>query len=754
MTDFVPLWLATAPAVVAGVALGFGALQWVWWRDALRRSRASWTLAWAGSLSVLCLTGSVLAATPEGAHEAALLVRFVALAAAVVLSLPAVHAYTGGPTVRPLVLGVVGWYAVGALLWLTTDLVHVGRLATGLPDYGPLVTVVELVPLGVVALYVAHAVRGVSATPVGALLMVTGTVSAGLLVWSSVPPPTAASEVLKGLWGLPLLAGLHVLASTRIAAVRRAQDRRDRMRDAVQSVGHAAWLLRTPQQVLERALAECRSVLDDPGMECLLRPLSGDRFVAEFWSPDGRPADPEERAFLRDLARVVSNAAERDGLLQRLQVTAFTDPVTDLKNRLALDQHLARALHRANVERTRVAVLVCDVDGLRHVNHRLGHDGGDRVLAAAAAHLRSVVGEDAFVARYGGDEFAVVVDRAEADQRPLATELRRAFSVPSADVASATMSVGVAVWEPGDVVDAEALVRDADLAMAEGKRAHTGVAVYDGALRTRVAEQLALHRALQSGIGSGEIVALFQPLSDAVTLEVVGLEVLARWRRDGQLLPPAEWMAFAEESGLVVEIGRQIFRAAREGMERFDLPVAVNVAARQLDEPNFVAHVEQGWGTDRWDRLTIEVTESALLYDAAHVRASLATLAERGVRIAIDDFGTGYNSLSRLGELPLHVLKIDRTFVHDVGSPEGSAVLRAILALARAHRLEVVAEGVENAEELTALVDLGVDMLQGYMLGRPTDVLPVRGDRATAAALSPAARHLRAVRTLRDITWA
>lgn len=749
MTGFVPTWLAVAQCVVAGAVLGVSALSWAWWRDDLRRSGAAWTLAWSGGLAMVCLLNGLLGAVPAGAAtEALLLLRFLALGASVTLALPAVHALTGGPRVRPWVLAVGAWYLAGAVLWLGTDLV-VGRGAAAGEVVGPLATAVQVAPLAAVGLYVGMSVRGRRLTLMGGLLTVSGVVSAALLLASTIPPPTPVSAVLAGVWVLPLVVALHVLAGARVAAVRATQARRARMRDTVTAVGHAAWLLRTPEQVRDRALADCRVVLGDPTLECILRPLSRDRYVAEFHSAERGTGDLDERAFLRDLARVVSNAAERFALTERLQLTAFTDPVTGLSNRLGLDRHLARTVQRANVERTRVAVLVCDVDGLRHVNHRLGHEGGDEVLGAASRRLVELAGEGTFVARYGGDEFVVVVERADADQRALASTLRAPFGVPGSDVAAVTMSIGVAVWEPGDVVDPDALVRDADLAMAEAKRSHTGVAVYDTALRTRVAEQMALHRLLQAGIGDGEIVALFQPLSDAATLEVVGLEVLARWRRDGALLPPSEWLPFAEESGLIVDVGRQIFRAAREGMELFDLPVAVNVAARQLDEPDFVAHVEESWGTDRWDRLTIEVTESALLYDAAHVRAALATLAARGVKIAIDDFGTGYNSLSRLGELPLHILKIDRTFVHDVGSPAGSAVLRAILALARAHALEVVAEGVEHVDELVALVDMGVDTVQGYMLGRPSAEVPVRGNRATSVAASPAAAHLRAVRSLR-----
>jgi diguanylate cyclase (GGDEF)-like protein len=385
-------------------------------------------------------------------------------------------------------------------------------------------------------------------------------------------------------------------------------------------------------------------------------------------------------------------------------------------------------------------VLSCDLDDFKAANERHGHAWGDRALVETVERLRSELGPEPFLARPDSDEFIIVVHPAQDDvaQRALAHRLRDAVTRSGEGVAAPGLTIGVALWSPGDPVDPAALVRQADRAVIEAKRSRLGVVVCDSVLRTHVAERTALRRALESGLEDGEIVAHFQPLSDAWTLEVVGLEALARWRRDGRLRPPAEWLPFAEETGLIVEVGRQMLRAARQGMERFGLPVAVNVAARQLDEPDFVAQVERCWGQDGWDQLTIEVTESALLHDAAHVRGSLAALAERGVKIAIDDFGTGYNSLSRLGTLPLHILKIDRSFVQDFASAEGAAVLRAIIALAEAHGLEIVAEGVERTEELTALIGMGVTTVQGYMLGRPAAGLPLQGARTQWATVRPA----------------
>jgi EAL domain-containing protein (putative c-di-GMP-specific phosphodiesterase class I) len=182
---------------------------------------------------------------------------------------------------------------------------------------------------------------------------------------------------------------------------------------------------------------------------------------------------------------------------------------------------------------------------------------------------------------------------------------------------------------------------------------------------------------------------------------------------------PGEWLPFAEETGLIVPIGRRVLDVARAGAARMNLPVMVNVAARQLAEPSFLEQLTADLGPGGWAGLTLEITESALLQDLPHVIESLATLRERGVRIAIDDFGTGYSSFARLANLPVDVLKIDRAFVAQVTTDEGRAVVRAIATLAEAYKLDVVAEGVETVEQLDELVALGIPKLQGYLLGRP-----------------------------------
>ena len=708
---------------------GLSALHWMWWRGRLRTSGAGWTIGWSLALAAVCLTNGLLTAASASSVASALhLLRFVTLALAVVLSFPALRAYTGGPPVRALTLAAAGWYVLAGTLWLSTDLVFTHQVVDGLPVYGPLAAAAGLVPLPAVGAYLVLSLRGSTADPSGRLVTVGGASAGLLLVASFLMPPSTLSEALRGVWVLPLLLGLHVSAATRIAATQREVVRRTAMRDALAALANSALFIKEPERVLEQATTAARDLLGDPSIEGTVRPLGRNRFVAELYSVEGRVSASDDLVFLRDLARVVSGAAERQALTARLARAAFTDSLTQLHNRHALDTALNDALERANVERSRVAVLFCDLDGFKQANDRHGHQWGDTLLVRTAEHLREVVGADALLARHGGDEFAVVVSRAGTmtAMRALAQRIRDEFTPPDQDALPLSITVGVAVWHPGQTVDPSALVRDADIAMLEAKRLRTGVAVYDGALRSRVTAQSALRRDLEHGVAAGEIVAHFQPLTDTATLEVVGLEVLARWRRGRRLSPPAEWLPFAEESGLIIEVGRQMFVAARAAMERFNLPVAVNVAARQMAEPDFVDRVVDAWGDSAWHRLTIEVTESALLHDAVHVRRALAALADRGVKIALDDFGTGYNSLSRLAELPVHILKIDRAFVRAIRTPEGAAVVRAILALADAYGLEVVAEGVERVAELTALRAMGVATAQGHMLGRPAVSVPRR----------------------------
>lgn len=727
-----PWWLTVIQCIVAGVVVGLVVVEASTWRGELRQRGARWGVAWTLSLAMVCLLNGLYGVIAPGFEAEVLLFgRYLAFGAAVVLSLPSIYGYTGGPSARTLSIWMTVWFAAGAVLWWTGSLMISHITADGLPVYGPLMPIVELVPIVAVAGYVLHAVRGMQVTSAGAVVAAMGVLSVVAVAVVAIPSSSYLTELVRGLWVVPLIIGLEVLAAARVDGVRKAAERRARMRDSLASISNAAWLLRTPEDVLGAAREQSRTLLGDPSIQGTLRPLSKDRFVTEFYSADGRQLLEDEQSFLRDLARVVSNAAERFTLTTKLSVAAYTDALTGLNNRPALDRHIMEVLGKAEVEHTRVAVLFCDVSNFKHANDLRGREWGDHLLVRVATQLREALGEPTFIGRHGGDHFVAVIERAGSDGEllSLAHRVQSRFDYLAHRVPSTPLVVGVSVWRPGEVKAVDALVRGADLAMQQAKRTGCGAVFYGDDMREDFIARTTMRRELEDSIAGGDIVVHFQPLSNSRTLEVVSMEALARWRRKGILVPPSAWLPLAEETGLILEIGRQVFGAARAASEKYDLPVAVNVAARQLDEVDFVRHVEQSWGSNGWRRLTIEVTESALLRDAAHARAALATLAARGVRIALDDFGTGYNSLTRIGDLPVHVLKIDRTFVSDAHTPTGAAVLKAVLAVAAAYGLDVVAEGVEHADELTTLVALGVETVQGFMLGRPAPTLPIRGRR-------------------------
>ncbi|MFS0700682.1 putative bifunctional diguanylate cyclase/phosphodiesterase [Cellulomonas sp. 179-A 4D5 NHS] len=737
-------WPAALQFFLAGALAGSCVLQWVWWRGELRQAGAKWTLLWSAVLALGFVANGLLAMAPEGVLGAVLLfVRAQLFVAVVLVALPATRAYTAGPPVRRYVLAAGAFAVVRAVLWLTTDMVMTHTYVQGLPVYGPLDAATFLAPVVVVALYVVRAVGKLRITPVGVLLIASGVASVALLVASHVVQDRATAEGFATMWALPLGVGLEVLGLDRLRRAQGDAVRQNDMRDAVARIANAAWFIKDPEALLLRAREESRRLLDDPTIEGSLRPLSRGRFVTELFSVEHDAASSRERGFLMDLAQIVSAAAERHALASRLSQAAFTDSLTHLPNRHALDQHLAEALDQADVERTRVALVYCDLDGFKRANDHHGHAWGDQLLVQVADHLRSAAPYGTTVARLGGDEFVAVIPRAGTydDLMAFGRELRAGFGGTTPEQNPPRLTVGIAVREPGDTVAPDQLLQHADTAMLEAKRTRAGVVFFGRELRSRVNAETQLRRALDEGVADGEFEAHYQPIVDTVTLEVVGLESLARWTRGGQVLMPSDWLPLAEESGLIVPIGQALLASSRAGYEKFRLPVAVNVAARQLAEPDFLKHVERSWGDGAWTHLTIEVTESALLDDSAAAAGTLAELRRRGVKIAIDDFGTGYSSLSRLATLPVDVLKIDQAFVREIRTRRGKAVLRAILALADAHGLDVVAEGVERASELTALADLGVPRVQGNLLGRASPTLPVRGPR-------PRPRGRRPVRVL------
>lgn len=740
----VPVWVTVLQLLVAGVVGGFCVLHWLWRRGEARPTGAAWSLLWSADVALLLLAGGLYPLVPDGVGRAAVEVTHGLLVAGFLLiALPAAKAIGHGVAVRWWVVTAAVLLVARAMSWfvpgLTAQVVDAACL---------------LAAILVVVVYVIVAFGRTRLGRLGTLLVIAGVESVGILLAGVLLPDHALTAILTALWAVPLAVGLEVLALRRLVSAQDTAARQHRMRDAVASLSNAAWFSKDAERLLLAARDTARTVLGEDTIEGSLRPIARGRFVAELFPADDVELDLHARTFLVDLAQIVAAAGERYHLTERLHSTAFSDPLTRLPNRRAVEQHLSDELDRANVERTRVALVYCDVDGFKRVNDELGHAAGDALLARVADHLRTAVtGDDVFVGRLGGDEFVAIVSRAPEDAAlvALARALREGFEDRPLGTRATRLTVGVATWVPGDVVDPEALVRHADTAMLEAKRTRAGFRVFDRALRRRVEAERLQRVALEEAVALGQFTAHFQPVVDTQSLEVLQVEALARWNHHGHLVLPADWLDLAEESGLIVPIGLTVLREARRALDRFQMPVAVNIASRQLTEPDALEQFETAWGDSYWEHLTLEITESALVQTVQAVPV-LSELRARGARVAVDDFGTGYSSISRLGRLPVDVLKIDRSFIREIDTERGRGSVRAILALAENHGLDVVAEGVETAGQLTTLVELGVRRVQGNFLGRATASLPVRGPRPATAALpriTTTGRALRSVPTAR-----
>jgi diguanylate cyclase (GGDEF)-like protein len=452
----------------------------------------------------------------------------------------------------------------------------------------------------------------------------------------------------------------------------------------------------------------------------------------------------EQLADARATARNYQEQLEAKVALRtrELQHLAEHDPLTQLPNRRQLFMHLKSALMRAQANITCVGVFFVDLDNFKNINDSLGHAFGDRVLGAIAERLRARAGTGGFAARLGGDEFTIVCDEVGNvdDVSTIGRELVRAFQQPLAVDGRDLMisiSVGASVF-PDHGRDAEALLRAADAALFRAKAlGRSQLSVFSPALLEEASVKFTTEQGLRHALERGEFELVFQPEIDAASLSTRLVEALLRWRLpDGRRASPAEFLAIAEESGLIMEISDWVLRTGIEAAAKWyhgawpDARVAINLSSRQLLDDRFVDRVMNLLREHRLPArcIEIELTENVLQTGAATIDV-LRQLREHGVSIALDDFGTGYSSLASLEQLPLTRVKLDGGLIAGIHtSARSAAIARALIGLCHGIGLEVTAEGIECHEQLAMLADLTPICLQGYLLARPVaaeKLLPV-----------------------------
>jgi diguanylate cyclase (GGDEF)-like protein/PAS domain S-box-containing protein len=483
----------------------------------------------------------------------------------------------------------------------------------------------------------------------------------------------------------------------------------------------------------QRGMAAVRSAyrLKEEG-HALLRSYrrNGDLFWNDFYIAPVANAENVVTHFIG----VLNDITEIKRYEERLEHEANYDALTQLVNRNVLKDRISQAIASSRRHNTEFTVGFMDLDNFKFINDSLGHGIGDELLKSASRRLATCMRAQDTIARYGGDEFAfVLIDTASEENVAILMDrilktIERPFEIGEHRL-FISCSVGVGFY-PKDGDDADTLLKNADTAMYRAKESgRNNYQFYTPSMNERVRERLSLEAKLRQALNNEEFALHYQPKIDLASGMVVGIEALLRWNpTDGDAVSPASFIPLAEETGLIVPIGEWVLDTAcahNKQMQEFGLPpigVAVNISARQFDANTLRKSIVRALDTSGLDAryLELELTESLVMQNPDEVTRILLELREMGLRLAIDDFGTGYSSLSQLQRFPLDRLKIDQSFVRDIGAdPNDAIIARAVISLGHSLGMSVIAEGVSNEEQLAFLRANGCDEMQGYLYSRP-----------------------------------
>jgi diguanylate cyclase (GGDEF)-like protein/excisionase family DNA binding protein len=596
----------------------------------------------------------------------------------------------------------------------------------------------------------------------------TAVLAPGARVLELAPDPHAQLDRQRARQhGVAALGRLAQAGAEIEALVATASDLLRELTDADRAVTLRPGATQLPAEAAILRAGELPPAWRELGAACaLIAPIGdldgGARAIAALQLAD-RGFDADELDFASALGHVLAAAIHRRAQDEQMRRHALLDPLTGLPNRSLFLERVRNALHDRGLAGPATAVLVVGLDRFKLINDALGHERGDELLQRVGERLERAARPEDTLARLGGDEFALLCRDVASERDAIACAARmlavleRPITLHDRDVA-VSASAGIALAEPGSRT-AGTLVRDADVAMYAAKEQGGGrLELFNQAVRTRMIERITLEQDLRTALDQDQFELYYQPIVSLDHQRVVGVEALLRWNHPQHgLVAPSAFIPVAEASGLIVPLGRWVLLEACRQAARWEMDdrlgdayVSVNLSGRQLTDPGFPA--ELGGILDRTGlaahRLVLEVTESVLMEETSAPTAVLQRIKESGVRLMLDDFGTGYSSLNYVKRFPVEAIKVDRSFVASVAREESDRhILAAIASMAAALDVEVIAEGVEEAEQARWLRHLGITLAQGYGFARPAPasaIEPLLRDGLPLDRLAPAFARLSA----------